>query len=80
VLRFSLETAWQKTLTPIKMSALLAMPGNPALLWAMDSLAAVGEAAAAYRLLPFRRFCWLDATCAGADALGAMGAQHAAVL
>jgi len=33
-----------KTLTPIQLTALLAMPGNPALFWAMDSLAAAAEA------------------------------------
>ena len=33
-----------KTLTPIRLSALLTMPLNPALFWAMDSLAAAAEA------------------------------------
>jgi hypothetical protein len=33
-----------KTLTPIQLSALLTMPANPALFWAMDSLAAAAEA------------------------------------
>src|SRR5260370_1295476 len=33
-----------KTLTPIRLSALLTMPANPALAWAMDSLAAAAEA------------------------------------
>ncbi|OAJ62793.1 hypothetical protein A6V36_20715 [Paraburkholderia ginsengiterrae] len=33
-----------KTLTPIQLSALLTMPGNPGLAWAMDSLAAAAEA------------------------------------
>jgi hypothetical protein len=32
-----------KTLTPIELSALLAMPGNPGLSWVMDSLAAAAE-------------------------------------
>jgi hypothetical protein len=34
----------EKTLTPIRLSALLTMPGNPGLAWAMDSLAAAAEA------------------------------------
>ncbi|MFM0176456.1 hypothetical protein PQR33_45005 [Paraburkholderia sediminicola] len=34
----------EKTLTPIQLSALLTMPGNPGLFWAMDSLAAAAEA------------------------------------
>jgi hypothetical protein len=33
-----------KTLTPIHVEALLAMPHNPALFWVMDSLAAAAEA------------------------------------
>lgn len=33
-----------KTLTPIQLTALVAMPLNPALSWAMDSLAAAAEA------------------------------------
>jgi hypothetical protein len=33
-----------KTLTPIKLSALLTMPRNPSFVWAMDSLAAAAEA------------------------------------
>ena len=33
-----------KTLTPIQLTALLTMPGNPGLSWAMDSLAAAAEA------------------------------------
>ncbi|WP_341313542.1 hypothetical protein WN982_19515 [Paraburkholderia sp. IMGN_8] len=33
-----------KTLTPIRLSALLTMPGNPGLAWAMDSLTAAAEA------------------------------------
>lgn len=33
-----------KALTPIRLSALLTMPANPALFWAMDSLAAAAEA------------------------------------
>ena len=33
-----------KTLTPIRLTALLTMPLNPALFWAMDSLAAAAEA------------------------------------
>ncbi|MFC5431086.1 hypothetical protein ACFPTO_20105 [Paraburkholderia denitrificans] len=33
-----------KTLTPIHVEALLAMPHNPALYWVMDSLAAAAEA------------------------------------
>src|SRR5260370_17522233 len=33
-----------KTLTPIQLTALLTMPLNPALFWAMDSLAAAAEA------------------------------------
>jgi hypothetical protein len=33
-----------KTLMPIHLSALLTMPGNPGLVWAMDSLAAAAEA------------------------------------
>jgi hypothetical protein len=33
-----------KILTPIKLSALLTMPGNPGLAWTMDSLAAAAEA------------------------------------
>jgi hypothetical protein len=33
-----------KTLTPIQLTALLALPANPALFWAMDSLAAAAEA------------------------------------
>jgi hypothetical protein len=33
-----------KTLTPIQLSALLTMQGNPGLTWAMDSLAAAAEA------------------------------------
>jgi hypothetical protein len=33
-----------KTLTPIHVEALLAMPHNPALLWVMDSLAVAAEA------------------------------------
>ena len=32
-----------KTLTPIQLTALLAMPASPALFWAMDSLAAAAE-------------------------------------
>jgi hypothetical protein len=32
------------TLTPIQLTALLTMPGNPGLSWAMDSLAAAAEA------------------------------------
>ncbi|MFL9898937.1 hypothetical protein PQR71_12370 [Paraburkholderia fungorum] len=32
-----------KTLTPIQLSALLTMPGNPGLAWAMDSFAAAAE-------------------------------------
>jgi hypothetical protein len=32
------------TLTPIQVSALLAMPGNPALFWVVNSLAAAAEA------------------------------------
>lgn len=34
----------EKTLTPIHLSALLIMPDNPGLFWAMDSLAAAAEA------------------------------------
>jgi hypothetical protein len=34
----------EKVLTPIELSALLAMPGNPGLQWVMDSLAAAAEA------------------------------------
>ena len=33
-----------KALTPIQLTALLTMPLNPALFWAMDSLAAAAEA------------------------------------
>lgn len=33
-----------KSLTPIQVKALLAMPHNPALYWVMDSLAAAAEA------------------------------------
>jgi len=33
----------KKTLTPIHLSALLIMPDNPDLFWAMDSLAAAAE-------------------------------------
>lgn len=33
-----------KTLTPIRLAAMLTMPGNPGLAWAMDSLAAATEA------------------------------------
>lgn len=36
----------KKTLTPIQLSALLTMPGNPGLFCAMDSLAAAAEAGA----------------------------------
>jgi hypothetical protein len=36
--------AEQATLTPIKVGALLAMPGAPVLTWVMDSLAAAVEA------------------------------------
>ncbi|SMG39805.1 hypothetical protein SAMN06265784_103710 [Paraburkholderia susongensis] len=36
--------AEQATLTPIKVGALLAMPGAPTLTWVMDSLAAAVEA------------------------------------
>lgn len=34
----------EKTLTPIRVTDLLAMPHNPALMWVMDSLAAAAEA------------------------------------
>lgn len=34
----------EKTLAPIRLTALLSMPANPALFWAMDSLAAAAEA------------------------------------
>lgn len=34
----------EKTLTPIRLTDLLAMPHNPALMWVMDSLAAAAEA------------------------------------
>ena len=34
----------EKTLTPIRLSALLELPGNPALSWVLDTLAAAAEA------------------------------------
>jgi hypothetical protein len=34
----------EKTLNPMQLSALLSMPGNPGLAWALDSLAAAAEA------------------------------------
>lgn len=43
-IEFGSWNAEQATVTPIKVGALLAMPGAPTLTWVMDSLAAAAEA------------------------------------